>query len=578
MPPPDPPADPRRGHARPSSRWVACGVTLLPVSAALILTWTCGLDHPFVDDWNRVEIIGRAQTGDLTFADLWVLENGHRTFVPKLVSTQLSRATSWDLRAEMLVSLACAAISLLLIGSLLWRKGPWLLPMAAMFLFSLHSWRNWTWGIQTNVALSNLCVCAAIVLLSGRSVTARRLALASTAAVLASWSFLSGFLVWPVGGFILVVRSTPGWRPRLRYCAVWVLVGTLTVVAHWAPYPPAKPAVRLPIAPNPASQQMSTATDPAAMGPVATPFAPPPDESDVTPSRVAEFVTRYFATGLIGRFDGGAHIALGAVGLLGLAISIAWLVVMRRSRPGVIGIAALGIFSVGCGVAIAMGRIPTSALSHAMASRYTAFSGLGWIVLLATVHSALRHRLGRLTMVAAVTAFLATTPSSVDDARQHASRLSRARDAMRCGSPLTWEVLNGTLGNPIHFLPRLGNRLELLRTQRLSFLADAPTERLASPDPISPLEMSLLEASVTRTAVHVAARVEGGVAGTVVGLCFVSGRESQYVSAAVFQPDGAAMVSARIPPPPAGDDLRLVAVSIDAAGRIVQSPLIDVAR
>ena len=101
------------------------------------------------------------------WADLWPVHNEHRILFPRLVL--LGAAVAFDLRLCWIMALG---VLLTLATWLVLRRGllpppharsrtptAWALALAALPLFSLHAWGNWTWGIQIVVFA---CVAGAV--------------------------------------------------------------------------------------------------------------------------------------------------------------------------------------------------------------------------------------------------------------------------------------------------------------------------------------------------------------------------------------------------------------------------------
>ena len=538
------------------NRWILA-FALLPLGAAFVLTLTLGVNFPFVDDWSRAALMAKAHDGDVGMSDLWVKENVHRSFVPRIVATQVARMTSWNQRGEMLTSLVCGCLALILMGRVVARESAWLVPLAALFIFSMHSWKNFLWGIQTNVALANLFVIAAISILAAPSVTLLRVLGASVTGMLASYAFLSGFLIWPVGGFILLFRPCESRRKRGVLIGAWLVAGLAVSAIH------------------------------ILVGATGTPPGP---ESERTLARVAEFVTRFFGAGLLGRADEAALYVAGIVGQLALILSIGWLVLRARDRASAIGLAGFGLYSLACAYAIGLGR--TATMGHAASSRYTAFSGFAWFVMLAVIWLAARNRTAplrygaRVVVLGSIAVLVLHYPASLRRAHHHSRELAIARDAFAGERALTVPALQGTFGgNPAPWLPLLATRLDAMRAHGLSFYADIPVGQrmLDEVDQTGSRITITVALHDTKKGPQFVVHAEHGVPGAAAALVVMdkgeladsglmpilsSMRAREGTALGSFDEGGQVTLESRIPRARIEHGLELMVLSLDRRGRV----------
>jgi hypothetical protein len=536
------------------NRWILA-LALLPVGAAFVLTLTLGVNFPYVDDWSRATLMAKAHDGDVGISDLWATENVHRSFVPRVVATQVALMTSWNQRGEMLTSLLCGCLALILLGRVVARESAWFVPLAALFLFSMHSWKNFLWGIQTNVALANLFVIVAISVLAAPTVTLFRIVGASVTGMLASYAFLSGFLIWPVGGFILLFRPCESRRKRWALIGAWFVAGLAATAIH------------------------------VLVGATGTPPGP---ENEQTLMRVAEFVTRFFGAGLVGRADEAALYVAGIVGQLALILSIGWLVMRARERASAIGLAGFGLYSLACAYAIGLGR--TATMGHSASSRYTAFSGFAWFVMLAVFWLMTRNRasalrsVARVVVVCVIAVMLLHYPASLRRAQDHSRELSLARDAFVGKRALSLPALQGTFGgNPAPWLPLLATRLDAMRPLGLSFFADIPVDQRMPQEldrPVSKIAVTVTLHDADRRP-QLLVRAEHGVPGAAAALIVMDkgeladgglmpilnsmrAREGTLILA--FDEGGRVTFEPRIPKSRIDQGLELMVLSLDRRG------------
>ncbi|HVS16534.1 MAG TPA: hypothetical protein VMV46_21675 [Thermoanaerobaculia bacterium] len=222
-------------------RVVGLAAVALPplLIAALLGAW--GVDLPYWDEWNLVELLDRSETGRLRLADLTAPANEHRIVVPRLVLLGLARLTGWNVRVELLASVAVMLLALLacdrLVRRLALRPGArWtVLALGSAILFSPSQAGNWAWGYQLVVFTCCATSLWTVVLLTGRRLGPGLLAAAVAAGWIATFSFAAGLAVWPVGVLALLRRSPPPWRLFVGWCAAAALAVLAFLWGHPGP-------------------------------------------------------------------------------------------------------------------------------------------------------------------------------------------------------------------------------------------------------------------------------------------------------------------------------------------------------
>ena len=523
-------------------------LAVLPIAAVLTLIFACATDVPLVDDWSMVDLATRASDGSLTWDDVWHEHNEHRALFPRLVIAASARLTGWDLRAQMFASVFVVAIALLLVGGLLYRTpglSAWSVPVAAAVLFSLHGWRNWLWGCQIHLTLATTGAVGALALLGGRSIGAVRTAVAAAFALVASWSFLAGFAVWPMGLLVLVLRPFPDGRRRRSAILIWCLGMIVAIVAHVA---------------------TSASLDGAGT-----------DKRQVfesSPRQIAAFASRYQGAGLVGASAGeGFTDVVGTIGQVGLVLLGLAVVITRRRRPDLLALVAIGGFGLGCGYMIALGRVQHAGIETAAAPRYAAFAGLAWLTVLivpAALFGSSGRRIGigigRTISAAGVIAWLATQPASVETAREASDELRSASARLRTGEGLDWDALNALLGDPVGRIWTLGEKCDALRAQRLSLFRDAGDAPAVSTPPILACEIVGVRSSERAFHFEVAAR--GGAPGNL-AMVTVEG-QGVHTQILAFDSRGEARCTLPVFRAVAESGLTLLVFGLDRRGHVVR--------
>ena len=197
---------------------------------------------PYEDDWTRIPLIHAALHGTLNFGTLWALDNQSRTLFPNSVFVGLGVLTHDDLRAVVALSavLFIAAFFLLLsiVRAYIARPlSPLLVVVIGVVWFSLENWHNALWAFQFSWYVVMFCFVAVVWLLQVARQRPLTLVLALVAAVVASFSFLQGLALWPVGLICLLwtfSRRSGQARRKIIEASIWVAAAmVVTVAAIW---------------------------------------------------------------------------------------------------------------------------------------------------------------------------------------------------------------------------------------------------------------------------------------------------------------------------------------------------------
>jgi hypothetical protein len=254
-------AEPHLGINRllrhPQPRMVlALALNLMPALAAFLFITAFGVNVPFWDDFQIIPYIAAQQSRTLTFESLFALHNENRILFPRLVMLATAQVTHFNLKAEMYLYWFCLCLicCLVLIAFTqvhgLTHRSVLLFAPFTFLLFSLRQWENLLWGWEICWGMAAFFLVFALYLLQVRSHATLCLLLAIAGGAIASFSLLSGLLVWPVGLFEIVYLS----RARtdrhfwLQRSALWLAAGAAVFAIYFhgfarASYVPPTPSV-----------------------------------------------------------------------------------------------------------------------------------------------------------------------------------------------------------------------------------------------------------------------------------------------------------------------------------------------
>ena len=219
-----PPA--RRAGSPPPFVYILLGI-LLPGAIVLYYVRTFGVNVPVHDEWHFMSTLDKFYAGNEWPQALVDHYGEHRVPVAKAIILALAPFTKYNVKTEMYLS----ALLMILGAWLCWRllqrthAPPWLIIPIGWLFVSTSQFENLLVGWQIQIPLMNVFVLLTILLLSQEPLQLKHEALAAVTALLATFSFANGLLIWPVLILFVAVRT------RARGAAVlWTF---LTIGAVW---------------------------------------------------------------------------------------------------------------------------------------------------------------------------------------------------------------------------------------------------------------------------------------------------------------------------------------------------------
>lgn len=202
-----------------------CAAAIPLASLALFFPWTD--DIPRWDQWPLVEMWEAHFSGQPVLPVLLEPYNNHMNVVPRALCFALGLVTRWSLRAEILACYLLATCLAAVLLLMLRDSGERFLLLAApvtLLVFSMNQYASFLTSYALGQHLCQLGIAVTIFSLTRPRISGLHLGTAALAAALATFSWGSGVLAWPLGALILLVRMRRSW-------AGWALWGGLAAVS-----------------------------------------------------------------------------------------------------------------------------------------------------------------------------------------------------------------------------------------------------------------------------------------------------------------------------------------------------------
>ncbi|MFZ4768121.1 MAG: hypothetical protein ACOYMN_24500, partial [Roseimicrobium sp.] len=190
---------------------------------------------PFQDSWVFIWQYLDLCEGRYTWAEFFQPHNAHPSAVGKALYFAVLRWGDGDVallpRLTWIISFVIA-LGVRMLSKPLWIGHPWrgaaLCFFSNLAIFSASAGHTWVWDFVFQNALPGMFLVIALVALSSHGFLAVRLAVALLSAVLATFSFGSGFFVGVLLTPAVWCAVSGPWKMRAAYSATWFFVGLFT--------------------------------------------------------------------------------------------------------------------------------------------------------------------------------------------------------------------------------------------------------------------------------------------------------------------------------------------------------------
>jgi hypothetical protein len=338
------------------SRIIACVfiwlVALVPMLHLTYLVRHYAVEVPTLDDWEMAPLIVDAQTGHLKWASIFAQQQEARTVLPKLIFVLFAADGHWDVRDQMMLSVACCWLTAAGIFVLVRRSGlrptAMAIPfwLAALTIFTPAKFEIWIFASGFPSFFPALFLVTALVIAGiERLGLGTKFILCVGLATASSFTLANGLLAWGLTFPAILLIQTP--RRWQWWLAGWLAVTGLCASIYFWGY-----------------------EKPAGL----TEFAPA-----VSWLAYASFILEFLGGALAYAMKQSPSLAATIFGSLQTVLFLSALIYFcrriedRASFGRAVPWVALGFHSIGSAILAALGRVGYGA-PYALASRYVTFS------------------------------------------------------------------------------------------------------------------------------------------------------------------------------------------------------------
>lgn len=319
------------------------------------------LDMPYYDQWELVPLLEKLYEGTLRPGDLWAQHNEHRLVFPRLLMLVMARLSGWNIYWELATNVVLATLAWAALCITIRRSsdpvhdgdsGP-VYMLVTLIIFSVSQWQNWFSGWQLQEFMNLLAVFITLGCLTWARNTTSGVLIALAAAIVATYSFANGILLWPIGALLIALQQPLRKRSFLREITLWVMVGVAAVASYLYGY-----------------------TTPS--------YHPPLAEALTQPLQCFLYILAYLGQPL-GNIDLHLAICMGGLGLLVWLVTLFQLMASRVPSTATLPWVGMALYAIGTAAITALGRVDEG-LDQALSSRYVTMANLLWIPLVVQVY------------------------------------------------------------------------------------------------------------------------------------------------------------------------------------------------
>ena len=219
-------------------------LSIIPIIYLIYMVTKYTVDLPSWDEWYFIPLFEKMFTHSLTFQDLWSQHNEQRLIFPRIIMLAIAQFTGWNLKYETALNASLGIGIFLALASFLRREAKkfqkysiyWILPTLSFLVFSLNQYENWLWGWQMLVFLNVFFVIIGFIILTSISVNWISIFTATIFGVIATYSFATGLIYWPIGFLLLLLHPKMIKGVKIKFIIFWFSVTSLVFLSYFYKY------------------------------------------------------------------------------------------------------------------------------------------------------------------------------------------------------------------------------------------------------------------------------------------------------------------------------------------------------
>jgi hypothetical protein len=208
---------------------------ILPAFAILFYILKFGVACPFWDAFVTAEFVIKVHDrGYPLWSELTAQVNDSRPFFPLLLEWVVAAWTGWDQRWDMVAGWAMILMTVMLLGRVARRTFQWRMAasfqlFASLFFFSITQYANYLFAVAWSVFVPSWGLALGLWGAGLKKPAWVRVSVGAMGALVASFSFANGLVVWVLMLPVIAVGPAQSRRERFALVGTWTLATTIVV-------------------------------------------------------------------------------------------------------------------------------------------------------------------------------------------------------------------------------------------------------------------------------------------------------------------------------------------------------------
>lgn len=232
------------------AKYLVCLIPIsLPIFTVSFLIYLFGYRFPYWDEILYLPLFDKLNQGILSPNDLFLLQNNHRPFFPRIITLTLAQISSWNELTILYSSLSCVIVLFIILAYISNSEkkeknkntnNKYIkfisLCYISLFLFSWSQMENWVWGLQLMMFLTNLLCVLVLFFLYKYEMNILVLSICLLLSILASFSFANGLLIWFIPLPFIIYKTTKTKKQNYTLLLIWILCAIAVILFYFTNY------------------------------------------------------------------------------------------------------------------------------------------------------------------------------------------------------------------------------------------------------------------------------------------------------------------------------------------------------